>query len=48
CRCPQSLPCMCGAQPLVRNVRVPAKPTEEEQMRNRRSTSARLRVVEVL
>lgn len=48
CRCPQGLPCMCGAKPLVRKVRTPARPTEEEQMRNRRSTSARLRVVEVL
>lgn len=48
CRCPQGLPCMCGAKPLVRKVRISARPTEEEQMRNRRSTSARLRVVEVL
>jgi len=48
CRCPQGLPCVCGAKPLVRKVRVPARPTDEEQLRNRRSTSARLRVVEVL
>lgn len=48
CRCPQGLPCMCGAKPLVRKVRVAARPTAEEQLRNRRSTSARLRVVEVL
>jgi len=47
CRCPQGLPCVCGAKPLVQRVRIPGRPTAEEQKRNRRSTSARLRVVEV-
>lgn len=47
CRCPQGLPCMCGAKPLVQKVRIPGRPAADEQKRNRRSTSARLRVVEV-
>lgn len=48
CRCPQGLPCVCGAQSSVKKVRVPSRPSAAEQQRNPRSTSARLRVVEVL
>ncbi len=47
CDCPQDLPCVCGAIETVRIVRrVPKKPSPEEQGRNRRAASARLRVVE--
>lgn len=48
CTCPADLPCMCGARAAVRRVRVPARPSPSEQSENRRSTSARLRVVEVV
>lgn len=48
CRCPHGLPCVCGARPSVRRVRTPARPSEVEQANNPRSTSARLRVVEVI
>jgi len=48
CTCPQGLPCVCGARPSVRRVRVAARPTADEQARNPRSSSARLRVVEAI
>ena len=48
CACPNDLPCGCGATSVVRLVRVVSKPNAEEQLSNPRSTSARLRVAEVL
>jgi 16S rRNA (cytosine1402-N4)-methyltransferase len=48
CECPNNLPCGCGATSTVRLVRVASKPNAEEQLSNPRSTSARLRVAEVL
>ncbi len=48
CECPNNLPCGCGASSVVRLVRVSSKPNAEEQLANPRSTSARLRVAEVL
>lgn len=48
CTCPQQLPCVCGARPAVRRLRVPSRPSETERARNPRSGSARLRAVEVL
>ena len=48
CECPNDLPCGCGATRIVRLVRVASKPNAAEQLANPRSTSARLRVVEVL
>lgn len=48
CECPSQLPCGCGAQRTVRLVRVASKPTAVEQEKNPRSTSARLRVAEVI
>jgi 16S rRNA (cytosine1402-N4)-methyltransferase len=48
CECPNDLPCGCGATSIVRLVRVASKPNAQEQLANPRSTSARLRVVEVL
>ncbi len=45
CSCPPTLPCACGARRLVQKVRVPRDPSREEQLRNPRSSSARLRVV---
>lgn len=48
CSCPADLPCVCGARPVVKLVRTARKPTEAEQRRNPRSTSARLRVVEAI
>lgn len=48
CACPNDLPCGCGATSVVRLVRVASKPNAEEQLSNPRSTSARLRVAEVL
>lgn len=48
CTCPATLPCVCGAQPSVRLVRAASKPSEIEMQRNPRSTSARLRVAEVV
>ena len=48
CTCPATLPCVCGATPSVRLVRAASKPTEAEMDRNPRSTSARLRVAEVV
>jgi 16S rRNA (cytosine1402-N4)-methyltransferase len=47
CECPPELPCVCGAVQTVRIVRkIAKKPSTSEMERNRRSTSARLRVVE--
>ena len=47
CDCPPELPCVCGAVQTVQLVRGTSKrPTKVEQAENRRSTSARLRVVE--
>ncbi len=47
CECPPELPCVCDAVQTVRLVRgVPKHPSADEQEGNRRSTSARLRVVE--
>jgi 16S rRNA (cytosine1402-N4)-methyltransferase len=47
CECPPDLPCVCGAVQTVRLVRgVPRTPTADEQARNRRAASARLRVAE--
>ena len=47
CECPPDLPCMCDAVQTVRIVRrIPRHPGPDEQLANRRSTSARLRVVE--
>ncbi len=48
CQCPSTLPCGCGATSVVRLIRVSSKPNAEEQLANPRSTSARLRVAEVL
>lgn len=49
CRCPAGLPCVCGAEPLVRLLnRRARKPAPEEVAANRRSESARLRAVERL
>ena len=48
CECPSQLPCGCGAQRTVRLARVASKPTAVEQEKNPRSTSARLRVAEVI
>ncbi len=47
CGCPHDLPCVCGAIQTVRVVRgVPKRASADEQARNRRSSSALLRVVE--
>ncbi|MGA9279299.1 16S rRNA (cytosine(1402)-N(4))-methyltransferase RsmH [Ilumatobacter sp.] len=47
CDCPHDLPCVCGAIQTVRVVRgIPKRASSAEQERNRRSTSALLRVVE--
>jgi len=47
CDCPPGLPCVCGAVQTVRLVRgVPKHPSDDEQQRNRRASSARLRVAE--
>lgn len=47
CLCPPELPCVCDAVQTVRVVRGIAKrPSAAEQQRNRRATSARLRIVE--
>jgi 16S rRNA (cytosine1402-N4)-methyltransferase len=49
CECPPELPCVCGAVKTVRIVRrVPKRPGADEQSRNRRASSARLRVAEKL
>ncbi len=47
CDCPHDLPCVCGAIQTVRVVRgIPKRASADEQARNRRSSSALLRVVE--
>jgi 16S rRNA (cytosine1402-N4)-methyltransferase len=47
CVCPPGLPCACGAVPIGRLVfRGARRPTAEEQSRNRRAESARLRAIE--
>ncbi|MGH9016936.1 MAG: 16S rRNA (cytosine(1402)-N(4))-methyltransferase RsmH [Acidimicrobiales bacterium] len=47
CVCPPGLPCACGAVPVGRLVfRGARRPTAEEQARNRRAGSARLRALE--
>ncbi|HEY0518339.1 MAG TPA: 16S rRNA (cytosine(1402)-N(4))-methyltransferase RsmH [Ilumatobacteraceae bacterium] len=47
CECPPELPCVCDAVQTVRIVRGVARtPREAEQSRNRRASSARLRIVE--
>lgn len=49
CTCPTGLPCVCGAEPLVRNLtRGGVTPSASEAEANRRATSARLRAVERL
>lgn len=48
CSCPEHLPCGCGARPSARRLRLPSRPSESERARNPRSSSARLRAVEVL
>lgn len=48
CVCPPQLPCVCGARPSVARLRVPNRPSAGEQDANPRSSSARLRAVEVL
>jgi len=46
CDCPPGLPCVCGAVPTVRRVRMPRTPTPSQAEANPRARSARLRVVE--
>jgi 16S rRNA (cytosine1402-N4)-methyltransferase len=47
CECPPELPCVCGAVQTVRVVRgIPKHPSDAEQARNRRASSARYRVAE--
>ena len=48
CTCPSHLPCGCGAVRMVERVRISREASREEQVRNPRSTSARLRVVRKL
>lgn len=48
CTCPANLPCACGAVRSVERVRVSREASRDEQSRNPRSTSARLRVVRKL
>jgi 16S rRNA (cytosine1402-N4)-methyltransferase len=49
CRCPPGLPCVCGAVPeFVLVTRGARRPSAAEVSRNRRSESARLRVIERL
>lgn len=48
CTCPPRLPCGCGARATIRLVRAAARPSDEEQRTNPRSTSARFRVAEVI
>lgn len=47
CTCPPGLPCVCGAVRTVRLLR-PLTATDDEQLRNPRARSARLRVAERL
>ena len=47
CECPHDLPCVCGAVQVVRVVRgIPKRASQDEQDRNRRASSALLRVAE--
>jgi len=46
CECPPGLPCVCGAVPTARRVRMPRTPTPSQAEANPRARSARLRVVE--
>ncbi|PIE32854.1 MAG: 16S rRNA (cytosine(1402)-N(4))-methyltransferase [Ilumatobacter coccineus] len=46
CECPPELPCGCGAVATLRRVRFPKRATPAEVDRNRRASSARLRVAE--
>ena len=46
CECPPRLPCVCGAVPTIRRVRMPRTPTPSQAEANPRARSARLRVVE--
>ncbi|MBW3668135.1 MAG: 16S rRNA (cytosine(1402)-N(4))-methyltransferase RsmH [Actinobacteria bacterium] len=49
CTCPPNLPCVCGAQPVVRLLnRGARRPSAGEVARNPRAESARLRAVEKL
>ncbi len=49
CVCPPGLPCVCGAEPLVRLVfRGSKKASAEEIEQNHRAESARMRAVERL
>jgi 16S rRNA (cytosine1402-N4)-methyltransferase len=49
CVCPPGLPCVCGAEPLVRLIRRGArKPSAAEVESNSRAESARMRAVEKL
>ncbi len=49
CQCPPGLPCVCGAQPMVRLLfRGAMRPTAQEVQTNRRAESARLRAAERL
>jgi 16S rRNA (cytosine1402-N4)-methyltransferase len=49
CVCPPGLPCACGAVPVGRLLfRGARRPSAEEQARNRRAESARLRAIERL
>jgi 16S rRNA (cytosine1402-N4)-methyltransferase len=49
CQCPPGLPCMCGAEPVVRLlIRGARRPSQPEVDENRRAESARLRAVERL
>jgi 16S rRNA (cytosine1402-N4)-methyltransferase len=46
CDCPPNLPCGCGAVRSVVRIRAPRDASKDELVRNPRSSSARLRVVE--
>lgn len=48
CQCPRLLPCGCGAQRTLKLLRAASKPSATEMERNPRSTSARLRLAEVI
>ncbi len=48
CTCPQRLPCVCGAIPKGKLPHSGISPSKEEINSNRRSKSARLRVLEML
>ena len=50
CTCPKEFPaCVCGKKPVIKLVsRKPILPTEEEEDKNPRSKSAKLRIAEKL